>query len=218
MKQKSDIRYIADDGKLFMKLADGSYCGNDLHLGLLFRDLNGNVLPTPIMDVISNYIEVDIPEEFLPDYVAPEPEEPEPEIPEPEEPELPVEDIDLADAKIKKLKALMAYDSSPAVNQFFLNGIPEWFNLERRLGLMASLEIAIANNVAAIPFSVGGHTINIPPAMALPMVQDLHFNYADVCFMVTATHKMNIEALNTAKEVLEYDFTQGYPPKKEYAI
>lgn len=207
----TDIHYVAEEGKCFSRVADNMIFGSELHLGLLFRDLSGNILDVPVQDLITNYVEVEAPvgSNYPAPVIEPEPE-PEPEM----EPEI----MTLAEAKIKRINELMVYDSSPSVNQFYLNGTPEWFPLERRLGLMASLEIAIKNEVESIPFVVGGSSVEIPPTVALPMIQKLHLQYADVCFIITQTHKANIEALATAKEVLEYDFTIGYPEKLNFEL
>ncbi|MDL2291561.1 DUF4376 domain-containing protein [Bacteroides sp. OttesenSCG-928-F21] len=211
MKKRSDIYYIAEDGMGFMRVSDGDYCGEELYLGLIYRDMSGNVLPEPVMDVIENYIEVDIPEEFLDGYV---PVEPEPEVPEPEpeEPEIPVEDIDLADAKIKKLKALVAYDSSPAVNQFYAQGYPLWFKEERRTSLHLTILADKAAGKESITFVEGSFELTLPLDVAEHIILTIH-SYASNCYVVTQKHKASIEALDTIEEVLEYDFTTGYPDK-----
>ena len=42
--------------------------------------------------------------------------------------------------------------------------------------------------------------------------------YALKCFNATAAHKKAVAKLNTVEEVLEYDYTKGYPEKLRYDI
>lgn len=50
--------------------------------------------------------------------------------------------------------------------------------------------------------------------MALAQIQ----LYADRCYIVTETHKSNVNALKTIEEVDNYDITSGYPEKLNFNI
>jgi len=42
--------------------------------------------------------------------------------------------------------------------------------------------------------------------------------YALECYNQTATHKAAVEALTTAEEINNYDYTTGYPEKLTFSI
>ncbi|NDW13180.1 hypothetical protein D0T50_09765 [Bacteroides sp. 214] len=65
MIQITDTYYIADEGKWFSRVADSMLFGAEIYLGMIFRDINGSVLSEPIQDAITNYTEIDMPEDYF---------------------------------------------------------------------------------------------------------------------------------------------------------
>lgn len=114
----------------------------------------------------------------------------------------------LDDAKRERINALMDYDSSSAVNEFYLNGQGMWIAPDERSNYMLTLEGAQRSGVEYIIFL--GQTI--PVATAIQMIDAVNL-YAMQCVDVTESHKAAINALTTIAEVDAYDYTVGYPQK-----
>ena len=109
------------------------------------------------------------------------------------------------------------YDTSPSVNGFMLNGLRVWLNKDTRVGLMNSTQIAKAMGKKTTMLWFGGMQIEVNCDKAIQLLSALEM-YALECFNVTATHKKAVAELNTVEEVLEYDYTKGYPEQLRYDI
>ena len=113
-------------------------------------------------------------------------------------------------AKEAVFAAIEAYDTSPAVNGFILNGERVWLDKATRVGLMNSTQIAKAMGKTTTTLWFGGMQIEVNCDKAIGLLSALEM-YALECFNVTAAHKKAVAELNTVEEVLGYDYTQGYP-------
>ena len=109
------------------------------------------------------------------------------------------------------------YDTSPSVNGFMLNGLRVWLNKDTRVGLMNSTQIAKAMGKTTTTLWFGGMQIEVNCDKAIGLLSALEM-YALECFNVTAAHKKAVAELNTVEEVLEYDYTAGYPAVLEMRI
>lgn len=108
------------------------------------------------------------------------------------------------------LEQIDKYDTSPSVNGFMLNGLRVWLNKDTRVGLMNSTSIAKAMGKTTTTLWFGGMQIEVNCDKAIQLLSALEM-YALECFNVTAAHKKAVAELNTVEEVLEYDYTKGYP-------
>jgi hypothetical protein len=175
------------------------------------------LLNEPRLEVITDYEEIDIPPEYLEGYEPPQPEpEPVPELPQEE----PTAAFDLKTEKVEKLKALTAYDTSSAVNSFIVQ-MPlggeiieqsTWIDAGTRTVFGQSITAAKLLGKATVALPLLGRILTLPTSwaeMAIALIQ----SYADEAAVVTATHKLAIEALNEVAAVVAYDFTTGYPEK-----
>ena len=120
-------------------------------------------------------------------------------------------------AKETVIAAIEAYDTTPAVNGFILNGERVWLDKATRVGLMNSTSIAKAMGKTMTTLWFGRMKIEMNCDKAIGLLSALEM-YALECFNVTATHKKAVAELNTVEEVLEYDYTKGYPEKLRYDI
>lgn len=120
-------------------------------------------------------------------------------------------------AKETVLAAIEAYDTSSAVNGFILNGERVWLNKATRVGLMNSTQIAKAMGKTMTTLWFGRTKIEMNCDKAIGLLSALEM-YALECFNVTALHKKAVAELNTVEEVLEYDYTKGYPEQLRYDI
>ena len=113
-------------------------------------------------------------------------------------------------AKETVIAAIEAYDTTPAVNGFILNGERVWLDKSTRVGLMNSTQIAKAMGKKTTTLWFGGMKIVVNCDKAIGLLSALEM-YALECFNVTAAHKKAVAELNTVEEVLGYDYTKGYP-------
>lgn len=120
----------------------------------------------------------------------------------------PVHERTLDDAKRERIDELMDYDSSSAVNEFYLNGQGMWIAPDERSNYMLTLQGAQRMGITDITFL--GQTI--PVATAIQMIDAVNL-YAMQCVGVTESHKAAINALTTIADVDAYDYTVGYPQK-----
>ena len=109
------------------------------------------------------------------------------------------------------------YDTSPSVNGFMLNGQRVWLNKDTRVGLMNSTQIAKAMGKTTTTLWFGGMQIEVNCDKAIGLLSALEM-YALECFNVTAAHKKAVAELNTVEEVLEYDYTKGYPEQLKMEV
>lgn len=123
----------------------------------------------------------------------------------------------LEKAKKAVIKKINDYDQSSDVNSFFLNGIQVWLNKDTRVGLMNSLTIErdAGKEISTLWFN--NICININCDAALQMLKSLEL-YALACYNKTAEHRVAVNALNSIEDVMDYDFTEGYPDKLVFTI
>ena len=115
------------------------------------------------------------------------------------------------------LAEIEKHDTSPAVNGFMLNGQRVWLNKDTRVGLMNSTQIAKAMGKKTTTLWFGGMQIEVNCDKAIGLLSALEM-YALECFNVTAAHKKAVAELNTAEEVLGYDYTKGYPEQLKMEV
>lgn len=116
----------------------------------------------------------------------------------------------LAQAKREVLKKIDAYDTSPAVNGFALNGTVVWLDKATRVGLMNSTSITKAMGQPTTTLWLGESKMEVPCDTAIQLLSALEM-YALECFNVTAAHKKAVSELTSIEEVEKYDITAGYP-------
>lgn len=127
-------------------------------------------------------------------------------------------EITIDTIKEAKIAELTEYDNSDAVNDFIVNDtIHAWFTPEERSNYKSSVESAKLLGVDELSLYIGENLFTIPTQQAELMLAQIQL-YADNCFMVTKTHKINIENLDTVEAVQNYDFTQGYPEKINFTL
>jgi hypothetical protein len=118
----------------------------------------------------------------------------------------------LEDAVRERQISLYRYDTSEAVNSFLIGGVPCWIDAQQRAVYNASIRAAELLGEDTIEIPLAGQFFTLPVAQADRMLASIQ-RYADKAAIVTAKHKVAIEALATIEEVEAYDFTAGYPEK-----
>ena len=120
-------------------------------------------------------------------------------------------------AKKQALKKINEYDVSDNVNSFFLNGTKVWLNKDTRVGLMNSLTIEKNSGKETSTLWFGNIKLDINTEAAIQMLSALEL-YALKCYNKTAEHKVNIENMTSVEDVVNYNFTEGYPDKLNFSI
>lgn len=127
------------------------------------------------------------------------------------------EPTELEKAQKEVIKKIDEYDTSVAVNSFFLNGLQVWLNKDTRVGLMNSLTIEKNAGKEESTLWFNNVCVVVKCDAAMQMLSALEL-YALECYNKTAEHKVAVEALESVEDVLNYDFTVGYPTKLNFTI
>ena len=120
-------------------------------------------------------------------------------------------------AKRNAIKAIDTYDASMDVNSFFLNGLQVWLDKSTRVGLMNSLNIEKTSGKETSTLWFGNIKLDINTEAAIQMLSALEL-YALKCYNKTAEHKVNIENMTSVEDIVNYNFTEGYPDKLNFSI
>lgn len=127
---------------------------------------------------------------------------------------------DLAEVKALALPAVKeyrigqidAYDKSSAVNTFYLGTLPMWLNVSERQQLATQISANEAIGRDSMTKWFGGFEFAFPIDAWKQMLVALEV-YAGDALNVTESHKAAVNALADTDEVIDYDFTEGYPEK-----
>lgn len=127
---------------------------------------------------------------------------------------------DLAEVKALALPAvkeyrigqIAAYDKSDAVNAFSLGAVSMWLTVDERQQLATQISANEAIGRESMSKWFGGHEFSFPIAAWKQMLVALEV-YAGDALNVTESHKAAVNALADTDEVIDYDFTEGYPEK-----
>lgn len=123
----------------------------------------------------------------------------------------------LSVAKQVVFNELTAYDASPAVNSFSVNGETAWLDKATRVGLMNSTTIAKSLGRTTTTLWLGDTKFELDTDKAIELLSTIEM-YALECYNRTAAHRQAIEELTDIADVLQYDFKVGYPNKLEITL
>lgn len=126
---------------------------------------------------------------------------------------------DLEATKQYVLGKIAEFDTSDAVNEFAINGIGMWLDGDtQRPKLRGAVQAYLDKGLGDYPLCVEGvGVISVAPTKLLSMLADIEV-YAIECFTRTFEHKEAVNALTTCEELVNYDYTIGYPEKLHFDI
>lgn len=101
-----------------------------------------------------------------------------------------------------------AYDKSPNVNSFYYNDKEYWLDKATRVGLQ-NLANCSTDNMSLI---LGNQIIDLSVDKAKEFLAQLEV-YAGKCFVNTTQHLLAVKQLRTVEDIINYDYTVGYPNK-----
>lgn len=130
------------------------------------------------------------------------------------EPE-PTAEEQLTIAKQEKLMQINNYDASSNVEQFFINDTPMWLGHELRQQIRTSADAYSAMGYENMTKVFNGVEFTFPIAIWIQMLNALEI-YAAEALNTTERHKAAVSAINDIQDVIDYDYTTGYPEKLEF--
>lgn len=126
---------------------------------------------------------------------------------------IPMETIE--ECKKEKIEHITHYDSSPIINEFYIQGIPVWLDKNTRVGLSLRFESEIMRGKKETVLWYENKQFPLPLNMAKNMLYIIE-EYASKCYDNTQKHIANVNKLETIEEIKDYDFTTGYPEKLHF--
>lgn len=121
----------------------------------------------------------------------------------------------LARAKAEKIIQIDNYDASSAVEEFVINGSPMWLGHELRQQIRTSADAYEAMGYENMTKVFNGVEFTFPIIAWRQMLNALEV-YAAEALNTTERHKNAVEALNDIQDVIDYDYTTGYPIKLSF--
>lgn len=158
----------------------------------------GNVLYTETATII-NPSEETLLENGWQIYVAPEPTAAE----------------KLATAKLDKIAQIEEYDSSSEVEEFTINDTPMWLGHELRQQIRTSADAYSAMGQTNMTKVFNGSEYTFPITTWIQMLNALEV-YAAEALNTTERHKNAVNALTDIQDVIDYNYTTGYPTKLKF--
>ena len=123
----------------------------------------------------------------------------------------------IASAKREKTAEIDAYDTSPAVNGFVLNGERVWLDFELRDRVYQGNERLQRIGRTDTTLWLGKQCYNLSIEQAQNIISHIEA-YAKDCYNVTAQHKAAVEKMQTVEDVLGYDYKKGYPEQLKMEV
>lgn len=105
-------------------------------------------------------------------------------------------------------KKIEIYDSSEAVNSFIFNGKNVWLDKATRVGLM-HLANCSSDDLQLV---LGDQILTFTPDQVKTFLAQLEV-YAGQCYIQTQRHLLEAKKLHNLEDILNYDYTTGYPEK-----
>lgn len=110
-------------------------------------------------------------------------------------------------------KKIKLYDTSIEVNSFLIGENKFWLDKATRVGLMHLANCSTDN----IQLVLGEQIFTIPVDTAKNFLQQLEV-YAGQCYLQTQKHLIAIKDLKTIEDIINYDYTKGYPEKVKFEL
>lgn len=110
-------------------------------------------------------------------------------------------------------KKIKLYDASIEVNSFLIGENKFWLDKATRVGLMHLANCSTDN----IQLVLGEQILTIPVDAAKNFLQQLEV-YAGQCYLQTQKHLIAIKDLKTIEDIVNYDYTKGYPEKIKFEL
>ena len=105
------------------------------------------------------------------------------------------------------------YDASDNVNAFIIGGQKYWLDKATRVGLQQ----LVNSSDDEVSLVLHDQVLTIPKDIASGFLAQLEV-YAGKCYLQTAKHQLAIKELQTVDDLINYDYTKGYPEKLTFNV
>ena len=106
------------------------------------------------------------------------------------------------------LKQSNLYDHSDNVNSFIYKENKYWLDKQQR----SCMKTVSESGLQEIEIVFGDIAVTLPSEFVKQFILELEA-YAYKCFVVTAKHQQTIKSLQNIEDIINYDYTTGYPDK-----
>ena len=105
-------------------------------------------------------------------------------------------------------RAITEYDKSIYVNSFYYNNKQYWLDKDTRIGLSRLID----SGAEKITLQLGDLYVDVSADQLKDFLNQLEV-YAGKCFSATAKHFSNLKLIQKLEDLVNYDYTTGYPDK-----
>ena len=116
-------------------------------------------------------------------------------------------DISYLYKDLLKIK-ISLYDQSNSVNSFIYKGEKHWLDKQQR----SCLKTIAESGLDQIEFVIGQEVVVLHSEFVKQFILDLEA-YAYKCYVITAKHLQKAQTLQDIEDIINYDYTTGYPEK-----
>ena len=106
------------------------------------------------------------------------------------------------------LKKINMFDKSDEVNSFIYKGKKYWLDKQQR----SCMKTVSESGLSEIEIVLGKESVYLPADVVKQFILQLEA-YAYNCYIVTAKHISAAKSLQKDEDILNYDYTSGYPEK-----
>lgn len=106
------------------------------------------------------------------------------------------------------LKKIEQYDKSDNVNSFIYKGNAYWLDKQQR----SCMKTVAESGLEEVEVVLGNNSVVLPASFVKQFILQLEA-YAYKCYVITAKHLAAASELNDSEDILNYNFTTGYPDK-----
>ena len=110
---------------------------------------------------------------------------------------------------------ISAFDNSPKVNSFTIDGKTLWLGKDTRLALRQRFAAEKAAGITSTTLWYKTFKFSLGVDKALDMLNAIEI-YACKCYDITAAHKAAVQSMTGIEGILGYDFKVGYPEKLSF--
>lgn len=109
-------------------------------------------------------------------------------------------------------RLIIKRDSSSDINEFYIAGIPVWLDKETRVGLALRFASEKGAGMTSTTLWMNGMQFPFELTVAEQVLGGIEI-YASQCYDNTQRHLAEIQKLTTVEDLINYDYTAGYPEK-----
>lgn len=124
---------------------------------------------------------------------------------------------DLENCKKNKIKEIQDYDTSDAVNIFYVNDIPMWLDKATRVGLRLRFETEIDRGLTETTLWYNDIPFKLKLEQALEMLHSIEL-YASKCYDTTQFNIYNVKQMTTLEVINNFPFKDAYPKNIQFNI